>query len=101
MWTIFKVCIEFVMVLFLSYVLAVLTPGRMRSTPDQEWRSHTLALEGRVLTTDHQEGLNCSLFNTSKHLQFSINFIHIFSIFNFINSKFARLLTHKLGLFQP
>ena len=91
MWTIFKVCIEFVTVLFLFYVLAVLAPGHVWSWPLTRDGDHTPCLGGPNLNHwPPGRSPNCSLFKASKYLQFSINLFSYFPlIFNSMNSKFA------------
>ena len=52
MWTIFKVFIEFVIILLLFYVLVFLAPRHVGSQlPDQGSNPRPPALEGAVLTT--------------------------------------------------
>ena len=70
MWTIFKVFIEFVTVLFPFYMLAFRPKGMCDLSPWPGMETILPALAGGVLTTNHQPGKSpkCSLFNASKHL---------------------------------
>ena len=55
MWTIFKVFIEFVTILFLLYALVFWPRGMWDLISLTRYQTHTLAMEGKILTTGTPE----------------------------------------------